>query len=174
MRRPTCEWYQCELDDQGQIKLLEKPPGLDRYEVLVTFLAPQPAAPAKRLRALVDLKGIWSGIDLSLEDIQASEYRVPENFCREDRWILMTADRWCCTGSARPGRWRVDLRPSYYQRQLGVRGLVAPGLKAFARPAPMQVNCLGVGRLVVKVPAGRAVAALAGVGYTLRYGSKRS
>lgn len=59
--------------DRGQVKLLEKPPVQDRYEVLVTFLAPQPAAPAKRLRTLQDLKGIWSGIDLSLEDMQASQ-----------------------------------------------------------------------------------------------------
>ncbi len=26
-----------------------------------------------------DLKGIWRGMDLSFEDIQAAEYRVPED-----------------------------------------------------------------------------------------------
>lgn len=66
--------------DKGEVRLLEKPPVQDRYEVLVTFLAPKAsAAPATDRRTLVDLKGIWSGIDLTLEDIQASEYRAPED-----------------------------------------------------------------------------------------------
>lgn len=66
--------------DRGEVRLLEKPPTKDRYEVLVTFLAPEPPpAPAADLRTLRELKGIWSGIDLSLEDVQASEYRVPED-----------------------------------------------------------------------------------------------
>lgn len=66
--------------DNGAVTLLEKPPVQDRYEVLVTFLAPKASpVPAAGKRTLKDLKGIWSGIDLSLEDIKASEYRVPEN-----------------------------------------------------------------------------------------------
>ncbi len=66
--------------EKGEVRLLEKPPVQDRYEVLVTFLAPKTsAAPAAGKRTLKDLRGIWSGIDLSMEDIQASEYRVPEN-----------------------------------------------------------------------------------------------
>ena len=31
-----------------------------------------------RLQKFTDLKGIWRGIDLSFEDIQAAEYKVPE------------------------------------------------------------------------------------------------
>jgi hypothetical protein len=66
--------------DKGEVRLIEKPPVQDRYDVLVTFLAPKAtAAPAAGKRTLKDLQGIWSGIDLSLEDIQASEYRVPED-----------------------------------------------------------------------------------------------
>ena len=66
--------------DKGEVRLLEKPPVQDRYEVLVTFLAPKASvAPAAGKRTLKDLKGLWSGIDLSLEDIQANEYRVPED-----------------------------------------------------------------------------------------------
>lgn len=64
--------------DRGQVKLLEKPPVQDRYEVLVTFLAPEPAVPARSLRSFQELKGIWSGIDISLEDIEAAKYRTPE------------------------------------------------------------------------------------------------
>lgn len=64
--------------DRGQVKLLEKPPVQDRYEVLVTFLAPEPAESAEGLRTFQDLKGIWSGIDISLEDIEAAKYRMPE------------------------------------------------------------------------------------------------
>lgn len=29
-------------------------------------------------RKFTDLKGMWRGIDLSFEDIQAAEYKVPE------------------------------------------------------------------------------------------------
>lgn len=65
--------------DRGQVKLLEKPPVQDRYEVLVTFLAPESAAPAESPRTFQDLKGIWSGIDISLEDIEAARYRTPED-----------------------------------------------------------------------------------------------
>lgn len=43
-------------------------------------LAPEPdAGVSGNLHTFSDLKGIWSGIDLSREDIQASEYRLPEN-----------------------------------------------------------------------------------------------
>lgn len=35
--------------------------------------------PDGRPRRFTDLKGIWRGIDLSFEDIQAAEYRVPED-----------------------------------------------------------------------------------------------
>jgi len=66
--------------DQGQVKLLEKPPVQNRSEVLVTFLAPEPVAPAGGLRTFQDLKGIWSGIDISLEDIEAAKYRTPEEW----------------------------------------------------------------------------------------------
>jgi len=31
------------------------------------------------LQKFTDLKGIWRGIDLSFEDIQAAEYKVPED-----------------------------------------------------------------------------------------------
>jgi hypothetical protein len=66
--------------DKGEVRLLEKPPVQDRYEVLVTFLAPKVSpVPAAGKRTLKDLKGIWSDIDLSLEDIQAHEYRTPED-----------------------------------------------------------------------------------------------
>lgn len=66
--------------DKGEVRLIEQPPVQDRYDVLVTFLAPKASvAPAVDRRTLMDLKGIWSGIDLTLEDIQASEYRVPED-----------------------------------------------------------------------------------------------
>jgi hypothetical protein len=34
--------------EHGQIRLLEKPPVQDRYRVLVTFLAPEPAVPEDR------------------------------------------------------------------------------------------------------------------------------
>lgn len=65
--------------DRGQVKLLEEPPVQERSEVLVTFLAPEPVVPAESLRTLRDLKGIWSGIDISLEDIEAVKYRAPED-----------------------------------------------------------------------------------------------
>ncbi len=66
--------------DQGEVRFLEKPPVQGRQEVLVTFLSPEPEAEITGdLRSFRDLKGIWSGIDLSLEDIQASEYRLPED-----------------------------------------------------------------------------------------------
>lgn len=65
--------------DQGEVKLLERPPVQDRYEVLVTFLAPEPAVPAGSLRTFQDLKGIWSGIDISLEEIEAIKYRTPKD-----------------------------------------------------------------------------------------------
>lgn len=62
--------------EQGEIKLLEPPPVQDRYEVLVTFLAPEPARTIGTRPTLKELKGIWSGLDISLEEIQASEYQA--------------------------------------------------------------------------------------------------
>jgi len=65
--------------EQGQIGLLEKPPVQNRYGVLVTFLAPEPAAPEDRALTLKDLKGMWGDLDISPEEIQAGRYRVPED-----------------------------------------------------------------------------------------------
>lgn len=66
--------------DRGEVRLLEKAPIDGRAEVLITFLESRnqveqiPGPPTLR-----DLKGIWSGIDLSIEEIRASEYRTHED-----------------------------------------------------------------------------------------------
>ncbi len=66
--------------EHGEIKLLEKPPVHDRYEVLVTFLGPgRDTEPAPGARTFSDLKGILRGLDLSFEDIQAAEYKGPRD-----------------------------------------------------------------------------------------------
>jgi hypothetical protein len=31
-------------------------------------------------KRLVDLEGVWAGVDMSFEDIQAVEYKLPEGF----------------------------------------------------------------------------------------------
>jgi hypothetical protein len=62
-----------------QIRLLEKPPVRNRSRILVTFLAPEPAAPENRAPALQDLKGMWGNLDISPEEIQAGRYRIPED-----------------------------------------------------------------------------------------------
>ncbi len=48
----------------------------------MTFVAPASEPKAKLpgdLRTFGDLKGAWSGINLSFEDIKASEYTLPED-----------------------------------------------------------------------------------------------
>ena len=66
--------------DHGEVTLLEKPPVHDRYKVLVTFLAPELESQSiHNQRMLTDLRGVWRGIDLSFEEIQAAEYRLPES-----------------------------------------------------------------------------------------------
>ncbi|MBO9391254.1 MAG: hypothetical protein J7482_21440 [Roseiflexus sp.] len=51
----------------------------NRSRVLVTFLAPEPAAPEDRAFTLKDLKGMWGDLDISPEEIQAGRYRIPED-----------------------------------------------------------------------------------------------
>lgn len=67
--------------DKGEVTLLEKAPVKDRYEVLVTFLAPEPSShlTSERKRTLKDLQGIWRGVDLDLTDIQGHEYKMSED-----------------------------------------------------------------------------------------------
>jgi hypothetical protein len=62
-----------------QIRLLEKPPVRNRSRILVTFLAPEPAAPEDRALTLKDLKGMWGDLDIRLEEIQAGRYRISED-----------------------------------------------------------------------------------------------
>lgn len=45
---------------------------------LVTSLREQ-AKTEGRLSSFADLEGVWEGVDLSLEEINATEYRLPEN-----------------------------------------------------------------------------------------------
>lgn len=67
--------------DGKEIKLLEPAPVNDRYRVLVTFVAPEPATggDSKPHKTLVDLEGTWRNVDVSFEESQAAEYVLPED-----------------------------------------------------------------------------------------------
>lgn len=49
-----------------------------KLDALVAPLQEQVSAQGRPVR-FAELEGIWEGLDLSLEAIQASEYRMPEN-----------------------------------------------------------------------------------------------
>jgi hypothetical protein len=65
---------------QQQCRLMQQTVGTlqTQVEQLVTSLLEQAKAEGKPL-AFTDLEGIWHGTDLSLEDIKAAEYHLPEN-----------------------------------------------------------------------------------------------
>jgi len=67
--------------DGQQVWLLEAAPVRGPYRVLVTFVEPEPNQlhACNRLQKFEELKGIWRGMDLSLQDIQTAEYKVPED-----------------------------------------------------------------------------------------------
>jgi hypothetical protein len=49
-----------------------------RLDNLVAQLEPESEA-ARTPKRFADLEGIWAGVDLSLEEIQAVEYRLPKD-----------------------------------------------------------------------------------------------
>ena len=67
--------------DGQQVWLLEAAPVHGPYRVLVTFVEPEPneVEASNHPQKFEELKGIWRGIDLSLEDIQTAEYKVPQD-----------------------------------------------------------------------------------------------
>lgn len=64
--------------EQGVVRFLEKAPVQEPCEVLVTFLGPQPATSAGSPVTFQDLRGLWAGLDIGLEGIEAGEYRGSE------------------------------------------------------------------------------------------------
>ncbi len=67
--------------DGQQVRLLETAPVRGPYRVLVTFVEPahDRVEIGSHPRGLKELKGIWQGIELSFEDIQAVEYKISED-----------------------------------------------------------------------------------------------
>ena len=65
---------------QHQCRLMQQTVGTlqTQVEELVTSLREQAKSEGKPL-AFTDLEGLWHGTDLSLEEINAVEYRLPEN-----------------------------------------------------------------------------------------------